>query len=84
MTDSEDNVKTQRFFHRPCAQPINNRPLGLFNRCDKQPVVRARHYKGNQAEAEDSQPTVSYHGDAKVVAAIAARSAGLHQLSKAT
>jgi len=36
--DREQNV---RFFRRPCAQPKNNRPLRLFHRCDKKPLVRA-------------------------------------------
>ena len=32
-TDHNENVRTWRFFHRPCAQPRHNRPPWLFHRC---------------------------------------------------
>jgi hypothetical protein len=39
--DREENVRTLRFFHRPCAQARSNRPLRQFHRCGEKPLVRA-------------------------------------------
>jgi len=44
LTDSEQNVRTLRFFHRPWAQPRKTRPLRLFHRCGKKPLVCASPY----------------------------------------
>jgi len=44
LTDSEENVRTLRFFYRPWAQPTNTRPLRLFHRCGKKPLVCASPY----------------------------------------
>ena len=42
LTDSEQNVRTLRSFHRSWAQPRNTRPVRLFHRCGKKPLVCAK------------------------------------------